>query len=292
MKIKAMAKINLSLDVIRRREDGYHEVRMIMQTVNLYDELILTELPEEKKIQITCDCSFVPCDEHNLIYKAALLLLEQTNTHKGIRIDLKKKIPVAAGMAGGSSDAAATLVGINALLKLGLSIEELCKLGVKIGADVPYCIVGGTMLSEGIGEILTPVNQLTSGYVVVAKPDISVSTKFVYENLHADQLTLHPDIEGMIRAIENQKLHQVADKMENVLETVTIRHYPKITQIKECLMENGALGAMMSGSGPTVFGIFEDKDTAEEALKKVKTLGFVNQSCVTTLIDKNCIIEV
>ena len=290
MKIKAMAKINLSLDVLRRREDGYHELRMIMQTINLYDELTITKT-KQTGIKLSCDQKWLPCDEHNLIYKAAKLLYDICDIDTGVSIDLKKNIPIAAGMAGGSSDAAATLVGMNALFSLGLTTKELQKLGVKIGADVPYCIEGGTVLSEGIGEILTPVSKMPSCYVVIAKPHISVSTKYVYENLHANTLTYHPDVDGMIKAIEQEDMEQMADKLGNVLETVTVNKYPELEKMKDCLRQNGALGALMSGSGPTIFGLFKEKDTAQKAFDTLQATGMVKQGCVTTMTDKNCVMN-
>ncbi len=276
IKIKAMGKINLSLDVLRKRSDGYHEVRMIMQTVNLYDELLISQ-GENGKIEISCDKRWLPCNENNLIYKAARLLLDSALDGRGVKINLKKRIPVAAGMAGGSADAAATLVGINQLFQLGYTQEELRSLGVKIGADVPYCIMGGTVLSEGIGEILTPLNKVPNCFVVLAKPDINVSTKYVYENLHADSLIFHPDIDGMIDAINHKDVQTIADKMGNVLETVTIKRYPIINKMKESLLLDGALNSLMSGSGPTVFGLFTDKKKAMIALNHLKEQGFVKQ---------------
>ena len=285
--IKAMAKINLSLDVIRRRDDGYHEVRMIMQTVNLYDELEICE-KEESGIEVSCDRAILPCNEHNLVYKAAKLLLDRANEQRGIKITLKKRIPIAAGMAGGSTDAAATLVGINTIYNLGFDTKQLQEMGVKIGADVPYCILGGTALSEGIGEILTPLKKAEDCFVVIVKPDISVSTKFVYENLHVETLSKHPDIDGMIKAIDKKDLLALSGKMENVLETVTIKKYPKIENLKNILKENGALNALMSGSGPTVFGLFTTKDAADKALLKAEETGLVKQGFVTTFINETC----
>ena len=278
--IKGMAKVNLGLDVLRRRPDGYHDVKMIMQTVNIYDELELSKT-DDNTINITCDTADLPCDDSNLIYKAARLLFEHENCKEGVTIHLNKQIPIAAGMAGGSTDAAATLLGLNELFDFKKSKEELAKIGVKIGADVPYCIYGGTCLSEGIGEVLTALPAAPDCFVVVAKPHIGVSTKYVYENLHADTLEKHPDIDGMIDAIKENDLEKVAGKMENVLETVTIKKYPEIEKLKNILLENGALNALMSGSGPTVFGLFADKDVARKALEKVEETGLVAQGFVT-----------
>lgn len=278
--INAMAKINLGLDVLRRRENGYHDVKMIMQTVDIYDTLVFLKL-QEPKIVVKTNHEELPTDENNLIHKAAKLLFEKCNVTEGVEITLTKRIPIAAGMAGGSTDAAAALVGINKLFGLHLSMEELKEIGVKIGADVPYCIEGGTALSEGIGEILTKLPDAPDCYVVVAKPDISVSTKYVYENLHANELKYHPDIDGMVEAIKSGDLDGVCKRMENVLETVTETKYPIISQIKALLKEAGAENALMSGSGPTVFAIFKDKELAHKALKCIETSGLAKQSFVT-----------
>lgn len=278
--INAMAKINLGLDVLRRRENGYHDVKMIMQTVNIYDTLEF-EKREDSQIIIKVDAMELPTDENNLIYKATKLLFEKRDVKEGVEITLTKRIPIAAGMAGGSTDAAAALVGINRLFDLGFSMEELKEVGVKIGADVPYCIEGGTALSEGIGEILTKLPDAPDCYVVVAKPEISVSTKYVYENLHANELKYHPDIDGMVEAIHNRDLDGVCKRMENVLETVTETKYPVISQLKQMLLEAGAENSLMSGSGPTVFAIFKEEEKAKEALKKVEESGLAKQSFVT-----------
>ena len=270
MKLRAMAKINLGLDVVRRREDGYHEVRMIMQTIRMYDTLELTAT-EDTGITVKTNLKYLPVNEDNLVYKAAKLLMEEYHVSRGLKIRLEKHIPVAAGMAGGSSDAAAVMVGVNRLFRLGLSKKELMERGVKIGADVPYCILRGTALAEGIGEQLTPLTPAPDCHVLIAKPPISVSTKFVYENLHLDQLETHPDIDGIRSAIEAGDLHGMVARMGNVLETVTIPAYPQIGQISSLMKENGARGAMMSGSGPTVFGIYDDERkamAAKEVLKK------------------------
>ena len=278
--INAMAKINLGLDVLRRRENGYHDVKMIMQTVNIYDTLDFVKL-QEAKIIVKTDSMELPTDENNLIYKAAKLLFDRCEVTEGVEITLTKRIPIAAGMAGGSTDAAAALVGINRLFDLKLTMEELKGIGVKIGADVPYCIEGGTALSEGIGEILTKLPDAPDCFVVVAKPEISVSTKYVYENLHANELKYHPDIDGMVEAIREGNLNGVCKRMENVLETVTEVKYPVISQLKALLKDAGAKNALMSGSGPTVFAIFEEKEIAKKALEAVQNSGLAKQSFVT-----------
>lgn len=266
MGLKAYGKINLGLDVIRKREDGYHEVKMVMQTVGIYDGIDL-RIREGSGIHVETNLYYLPNNENNLVWKAADLLMKEFDIRQGVDIRLKKFIPVAAGMAGGSSDAAAVLYGINKMFRLGLSLEELKERGVKIGADVPYCLMRGTALSEGIGEILTPLPSMPQCHVLLAKPNINVSTRWVYENLHANELPAdsHPDIDGMTAAIRNQDLHGVASRMGNVLERVTEKRYPVITDIKQVMMEQGALNAMMSGSGPTVFGLFEDRLASKKA---------------------------
>lgn len=271
LSLKAYGKINLGLDVLRRREDGYHEVRMIMQTVGIYDRIDLI-FREEPGITVETNLYYLPNNENNLVYKAADLLMKEFQVNNGVHIKLKKFIPVAAGMAGGSSDAAAVLFGVNKMFGLGLSKEQLMERGVKIGADVPYCVMRGTALSEGIGEILTPLPAVPQCQVLIAKPAISVSTKFVYENLHANDLKpeQHPDIDGMIEAIENQDLYQIAGRFGNVLETVTVKEYPVIQEIKDLMMEYGAIGSLMSGSGPTVFGLFTNPKAAAEAYEELR----------------------
>ena len=269
--LKAYGKINLGLDVLRKREDGYHDVRMIMQTVGLYDKIDIY-LKETPGIEIVTNLFYLPVNENNLVYKAARLLMDEFHVTHGIRIHLKKFIPVSAGMAGGSSDAAAVLFGVNKMFQLGLSREDLMERGLKIGADVPYCVMRGTALSEGIGEILTPLPDMPQCKVLIAKPGVSVSTKFVYENLNLNRLKEedHPDIDGIIKAIKDHNIHQISQRMGNVLETVTIPEYPVIAQIKEKLKELGAVNAMMSGSGPTVFGIFISPKAAENAYEELR----------------------
>ena len=282
IQLKALAKINLGLDVLRRREDGYHQVKMIMQTIGLYDELTLRK-QKTPEIQVKTNLYYLPTNENNLVYRAAKLLREEFDLPGGISIQLQKKIPVAAGMAGGSSDAAAVLWGMNQLYGLRLSRQELMERGVKLGADVPYCIMRGTALAEGIGEQLRPLPSMPKCYLLIAKPEISVSTKFVYENLHANELRLeqHPDVDAMIRAMEQKDLALLASRMGNVLETVTIPAYPVIQRIKEQMMADGALGAMMSGSGPTVFGIFQSAGQARRAYRSMRASGLAKQIYMT-----------
>ncbi|MDY3919301.1 MAG: 4-(cytidine 5'-diphospho)-2-C-methyl-D-erythritol kinase [Candidatus Limivivens sp.] len=280
IKLKAMAKINLGLDVVRKREDGYHEVRMIMQTIRMYDQLQLLMM-DTPGIRVKTNLYYLPENEDNLVYKAAKLLMDEFHIQKGIHIDLHKFIPVAAGMAGGSSDAAAVLVGVNRMFRLGLSQEELMKRGVQIGADIPYCIMRGTALAEGIGEKLTRLSPVPHCHVLIAKPGIHVSTKFVYTNLKANELKVHPDIDGQIAAIENRDLKQIAALMGNVLETVTIPAYPVIQDIKDRMLECGALNAMMSGSGPTVFGLFDREEKAKQAAECLKQSELAKQVYLT-----------
>lgn len=269
MKLKAMAKINLGLDVLRKRSDGYHDLRMIMQTVYLYDQIEISEV-KTSGITLTTNAGYLPVNEDNLVYKAAKLLMDEFDIEQGVNICLKKYIPVAAGLAGGSSDAAATLVGLNRLFSLGLSREELRKRGVKIGADVPYCIMRGTALAEGIGDVLTMLPAAPDMHVVLAKPPIHVSTGFVYTNLKADRLAYHPDIDAQVDAIRTGDGYAMAKLMGNVLETVTIPAYPVIDEIKETMKRAGSLGAMMSGSGPTVFGLFDDEAQAKKAYEELR----------------------
>lgn len=276
VELKALAKINLGLDVLGRRKNGYHDVRMVMQTIYLYDNVTLKKT-EEPGIQVETNLFYLPVDEENIAYKAAELLIDEFGITEGIHITLDKHIPVAAGMAGGSSNAAAVLVGMNRLFKLGLSQQDLMERGVSLGADVPYCVMRGTVLAEGIGEVLTPLPPLPKCYVLIAKPGISVSTKVVYEKLDSKPIDDHPDIDGIIEGLEEQDIKKVAASMGNVLEKVTIEAYPVIERIKNAMKEAGALNAMMSGSGPTVFGIFTDHSTARKAKEKLKEMKIAKQ---------------
>ncbi len=266
LSLKAYGKINLGLDVLRRREDGYHEVRMVMQTVGLYDRIDLVR-KDAPGIVVETNLHYLPANENNLAWKAASLLMEEFRVKEGVQIRLRKFLPVAAGMAGGSSDAAAVLFGVNKMFGLGLTRCQLMERGVAIGADVPYCVLRGTALSEGIGEILTPLPPVPQCQVLIAKPAVSVSTRFVYEHLKADQLRpdQHPDIDGMLEAIRRGDLYGIAGCLGNALETVTIPAYPVIGQIKEQMMERGSIGCLMSGSGPTVFGLFSSPRAAADA---------------------------
>ena len=279
LKLNAYAKINLGLDVIGRLPNGYHEVKMIMQSVGICDELTFEQQPSG--ITVTTDSGELPTDENNLIYRAAKLLLDTCAVKEGVRIHLTKRIPIAAGMAGGSTDAAATLKAVNQLFRFGKTKEELMELGVKIGADVPYCILGGTALAEGIGERLTPLPPMPDCHLLVAKPDINVSTKYVYTTLDAAPILFHPDIDGMTAAIFAGDLTGITAKLGNVLETVTVPAHPIISKIKEKFLELGSDGVLMSGSGPTVFGIFSDKTAAEKAYASMKQSSLAGQVFLT-----------
>ena len=282
MELKALAKINLGLDVLGRRENGYHDVRMVMQSIYLYDDVII-EKTDKPGIDLKTNLYFLPVDNSNIAYKAAAMLMEEFNIKDGVSIVLNKHIPVAAGMAGGSSNAAAVLYGMNVLFNLGLTKKELMERGVKLGADVPYCIMRGTVLAEGIGEVLTTLPAMPKCNVLIAKPAISVSTKEVYEALDSKEVIEHPDIDGLIEGLENADLHKIAASMGNVLEDVTIPMHPVIEDIKNVMKEQGALNAMMSGSGPTVFGIFESKALAKKAQEKIRRDGLAKQVYVTNI---------
>lgn len=284
IKVKALAKINLGLDVLGKREDGYHEVRMIMQTVNLYDTLELQK-KSEPGIFMKTNRRFLPVDEKNLCVRAAKLLWEEFSLPGGLSVSLYKRIPVAAGMAGGSTDAAAVLFAVNRMFGLGLTREQLMERGVKIGADVPYCVMRGTALAEGIGERLSPLAPMVKCPVLVAKPGVSVSTKTVYQQLDLQKDIAHPDIDRLCRDIEKGNLAEIAAHMGNILETVTIPMHPVIRDIKEHMLRHGALNAMMSGSGPTVFGLFEDQKSMRRAKDALSQSGLAAQVYATTIFN-------
>lgn len=282
IELKALAKINLGLDVLGRRENGYHDVRMVMQSIYLYDDVKL-ERKTAPGIELSSNLYFLPTGDGNIAYKAAQMLMDEFGIEDGVEITLNKHIPVAAGMAGGSSNAAAVLFGMNRLFGLKLSKKDLMERGVKLGADVPYCVIRGTVLAEGIGEKLKALPSMPKCTVLIAKPPISVSTKVVYEALDSSEITIHPDIDGLIDALERGSLKGVASCMGNVLEDVTIPMYPVIAEIKRAMKESGALNAMMSGSGPTVFGLFENKMAARYAQSRIRELGLARQVYVTNI---------
>lgn len=280
MRLRAMAKINLGLDVLRKREDGYHEVRMIMQTIQMYDLLDIRR-KKEPGISLSTNLPYIPTDERNLVYKAAKILMDEFQITDGISMKLSKFIPVAAGMAGGSSDAAAAFVGVNRMFRLGLSEQDLMERAVQVGADVPYCIMRGTALAEGIGEKLTVLPPMPDCWILIGKPGISVSTKYVYTTLDLNTDTVHPDIDGMKKALEDGNLYGITERMGNVLQDVTIPAYPEVERIKEQMKALGAVNAMMSGSGPTVFGIFDNEEKAQKACQKLRESGSCQQVFLT-----------
>ncbi len=281
MECKARAKVNLGLDVCRRLENGYHEVKMVMQTIDLYDVLQFTKR-QDPDIILSVDSRDTLGDiANNLIFKAAKLMIGHFGIKEGIEIHLSKNIPVAAGMAGGSTDAAATMIAMNEIFELGQTKEQLMELSLQLGADVPFCIMGGTALAEGIGEKLTKLPAPPQTVVLIAKPSVMVSTKEVYENLKVETLEKHPDIDGMVEAISTGSFSGISDRMKNVLETVTIALHPEIEQIKIFMKEHRAINAMMSGSGPTVFGLYASKEEAQAAADALRETGLAKDICVT-----------
>lgn len=284
IRLKALAKINLGLDVTGCREDGYHLVRMIMQTIHLFDSVKMAKTVQPG-INLTTNMRFLPTDEHNLAYRAAKILIDEFKITGGVNIDIRKCIPVAAGMAGGSTDAAAVLYGMNQMFDLKLSFGQLAERGMLLGADVPYCLMRGTALAEGIGEKLTRLPSIPRCPVVVAKPGISVSTRWVYEKLVLNEQTHHPDIDKLLADIRQQDLKQLASHMGNILEDVTVKEYPVISKMKENLISHGALNAMMSGSGPTVFALFEGREDARKAADALRASGLAKQIYVTTIFN-------
>jgi 4-diphosphocytidyl-2-C-methyl-D-erythritol kinase len=273
VEIKARAKINLSLDVLGKREDGYHELRMVMQTVSLHDSVYLEKIPSG--IELVCTNGQIPQDDGNIAWKAAGLMTERYRLKSGVSIKIEKRIPVSAGLAGGSADAAAVLRGVNLLLSLGLDNDSLRELGKRLGADVPYCIEGGTRLAEGTGEILTALPDFGGVDIVLVKPRIDVSTAWVYGNFDTGKVgdSERPDTELIRRVVGPHDLKAVATAMRNVLEKVTVPEYPIVKEAKDRLLEEGAWGSMMSGSGPTVFGIFPDAAAAAEAFGRLSADG-------------------
>ena len=278
--LKALAKINLGLDVIGTREDGYHLVRMIMQTIDLYDWVTIRK-SDSDGITLRTNLHFLPADEHNIAYQAAGLLTKDFPQIGGVELHIHKCIPVAAGMAGGSTDAAAVLYGMNQLYHLGLPMKRLMEYGLRLGADVPYCLLRGTALAEGIGEKLTRLAPMPDCNILIAKPPVSVSTKLVYQSLDALEEPPHPQIDAQIKDLEAKDLTSLAKHMGNVLESVTVPMHPQIEQIKDMMEAQGAIAAMMSGSGPTVFGIFEDEAKAYEAKTQIRSSGLARQVYVT-----------
>ena len=277
---KAPAKINLSLDVTSKRPDGYHEVEMIMTTIDLADRIELTELPENV-IRVASHNRFVPDDQRNLAYQAAKLLKERFQVKKGVSIMITKVIPVAAGLAGGSSDAAATLRGLNRLWDLKLSVEELAELGAEIGSDVSFCVYGGTALATGRGEKIRHISAPPHCWVVLAKPTIGVSTAEVYRRLNLQQVR-HPDVQAMIDAIEEKSFQKVCGQLGNVLESVTLSLHPEVAMIKNQMKRFGADAVLMSGSGPTVFGLVQYESKVQRIYNGLR--GFCDQVYAVRMI--------
>ena len=284
--LKAYGKINIGLDVIRKREDGYHDLDMIMQTVGVYDDVIISRKDgtQTYEIEVSTDADVLPNDKGNLAFMAAKVLMEAYDIKAKVKIHINKRIPIAGGMAGGSADCAAVLRGVNQLFQLGLTDEQLQEYGVKLGADVPYCIVGGTKRAQGIGEILTDLPTPPKCYVIIAKPDAFVSTKFVYSHIRPAQIENHPDIDGIIESIKAGDLYGMCEKIANVMEDVTIPEYPIIQKVKDILKSNGAVNALMSGSGPTVFGIYDDEEKAKQSMDALSGKEFVSQLYLTKFI--------
>lgn len=264
------AKINLTLDIIKKREDGYHEISMVMQTVDLCDELEFEE--RESQIEIECTNDKIPCDRGNLVYKAAKALKEEFDIKKGVYIKINKRIPLEAGLAGGSSNAAGTLIALKKLWDIRISEERLNEIAKSIGADVPYCTQGGTMLAEGIGEKLTRLKNLPDYQVVLVKPNFTISTAWAYNNVDIKNIKKHPDNEAVSRAIEYGDRAEIEKNLGNVFEQAAFEKYPKLAGIKKTLTELGAKGSLMSGSGPTVYGLFDDEAKAESARKHFREI--------------------
>lgn len=284
VKIKAYAKINLMLDIVAKRADGYHDLFMIMQSIGLYDTITVTQ-NKSKKITISCNMDDIPLDEKNIAYKAAdAFFLSTKKKNKGLHIDIVKRIPHAAGMAGGSADGAGVLVALNALTDAGLTEDELCEIGVKIGADVPFCIKGGTLLAQGIGDVLNKVKPLRKCYILIAKPDVGVNTGYAYKQFDECGKIHTPDKLGMLCAMQSRDLADIAARMENVFEQFI--DVPNKVDIKSIMRENGALGVCMSGSGPTVFGIFDDREKANAAAENLKV--YAKDIAVTVPVSKGC----
>ena len=286
IELKAYGKINIGLDVIRKREDGYHDLDMIMQTVGVYDDVIISreDGTQTYEIEVSTDADILPNDKGNLAFMAAKVLMEAYDIKSKVKIHINKRIPIAGGMAGGSADCAAVLRGVNQLFQLGLTDEQLQEYGVKLGADVPYCIVGGTKRAQGIGEILTDLPTPPKCYVIIAKPDAFVSTKFVYSHIRPAQIENHPDIDGINESIKAGDLYGMCEKIANLMEDVTIPEYQIIQKVKDILKSNGAVNALMSGSGPTVFGIYDDEEKAKQSMDALSGKEFVSQLYLTKFI--------
>jgi 4-diphosphocytidyl-2-C-methyl-D-erythritol kinase len=258
--VTANAKINLSLDVVGRRDDGYHLLEMVMQSVSLADTITL-QRTKSPTITITCTVPEIPCDHRNIAYRSAALFLRHCGLTDGVSIHIEKRIPSQAGLGGGSSDGAAVLVGLNRLFSTGLSTETLCELGTQVGADIPFCIVGGTQLCRGIGEIMTPLPPLPDCTILLCKPPINVSTKDAFARIDNGTISARPDTSRLCSALKEQDLHAVGSALCNVFSSAI--PLPEIDQIQEQMVSAGAVGACMSGSGSTVFGLFDCPESAK-----------------------------
>ncbi len=289
IKVKAYAKINLMLDIVATRTDGYHDLFMIMQSVGVYDTITVEEI-KGSKIVMTCNVDDIPLDDKNIAYKAAIAFFEHNKIkHKGLHIDIQKRIPHAAGLAGGSADGAGVLVALNEICNTGLSEKELCKIGVRVGADVPFCIVGGTLLSQGIGDVLNKVKPLRKCYILLAKPDCGVNTGYAYNQFDVHGKEHTPDKFGMLCAMQSRDLRSICSKMENVFEQFI--EVPNRVDMKQVMRDNDAVGTCMSGSGPTIFGIFDRKENALKSEAELKK--FANETVITTPVSKGCkIVEI
>lgn len=260
---RSYAKVNLTLDVTGRRENGYHDVRMIMQSVSLFDLVIVDKL--NSGISISCNIKYLPCDDRNIAYKSAALFFEECGIKGGAKILIHKNIPIAAGLAGGSGNAAAVLCALDMLYNTHLGDEKLCELGLRLGADVPFCILGGTHLAEGIGERLTPLCAPDKLSVLLVKPPVSISTARIYKDIDSSNSLVHPDTDAMICALENFDTDALCAGLSNIMQGVTRKICPQIDEICTEMKRLGAKGAVMSGSGPTVFGVFDDDRAAKLA---------------------------
>ena len=282
----AYAKINLGLDVIAKREDGYHDLKMVMETISLHDKLRLKKI-KKNEIILKTNLPYLPTDDRNLVVKIIGHMKEVYGLPGGVFVDLYKVIPVGAGLGGGSADAAETIKGMNDLFDLNLTLEEMIDIGVGFGADIPYCIRGGAMLAEGIGEVLTAIEQPMTLNLVVVKPKVSVSTPYVFKHLKAQEIEEHPDMDGLVEALARQDLNAMIGAMGNVLEPVTFEGYPEVAQVKEAILATGALGAMMSGSGSAVFGVYSDIGACKKAASKLKANGLVKNVFITQTLGES-----
>ncbi len=279
----AHAKINLGLDVVSKRDDGYHDLRMVMETITLHDKLLLRKI-RKNDVVLKTNLHYLPTDDRNLVVKIIRYMKENYKIHVGVFVDLYKVIPVGAGLAGGSADAAQAILGMNELFGLELGTEEMCRIGLQFGADIPYCIRGGAMLAEGIGEVLTPISQPMKLEMVIVKPKVSVPTPTVFKNLRVDALRQHPDIDGLIRALDKSDFKQVTACLGNALEEVTFEFFPEVSVVKEAIIETGASGALMSGSGSAVFGIYKDRDACKKAAKQLSKHPLVRNAFVAQTV--------